>query len=133
MALERRWCKHCARMTWHRREWTFPRSPGLALMALLALPLVRWYDPWDCTACDRRARRDLSEKRDRSDIVKLGGPADVRVPLSVLSRFPSAVPLSAVPLSASQPDFVCKSHWTAGKVGVRAHGAWGHELLERHL
>src|SRR5271165_5034327 len=32
-----------------------------------------------------------------------------------------------------QPDLVCKSHWTAGKVGVRAHGAWGHEVLERHL
>ncbi|MGA2704608.1 MAG: hypothetical protein ABSH35_26375 [Isosphaeraceae bacterium] len=40
MPEERRWCKHCARMTWHRREWTFPRSPGLALIALLALPLV---------------------------------------------------------------------------------------------
>jgi len=32
-----------------------------------------------------------------------------------------------------QPDLICKSHWTAGKVGVRAHGAWGHEVLERHL
>ena len=31
-----------------------------------------------------------------------------------------------------QPDLVCKSHWTAGKLGVRAHGAWGHEVLERH-
>ena len=32
-----------------------------------------------------------------------------------------------------QPDLVCKSHWTAGKVGVRAHGAWDHEMLERDL
>ena len=32
-----------------------------------------------------------------------------------------------------QPDLVCKSDWTAGKVGVRAYGAWGHEMLERHL
>ncbi|MGA2701300.1 MAG: hypothetical protein ABSH35_09395 [Isosphaeraceae bacterium] len=32
-----------------------------------------------------------------------------------------------------QPDLVCKSHWTAGKVGVRARGAWDHEVLERHL
>ena len=32
-----------------------------------------------------------------------------------------------------QPDRVCKSHWAAGKVGVRAHGAWDHEVLERHL
>src|SRR5271157_5537434 len=32
-----------------------------------------------------------------------------------------------------QPDLVCKSHWTAGKVGVRAHGAWDHELFARDL
>src|SRR5271157_2376558 len=32
-----------------------------------------------------------------------------------------------------QPDLVCKSHWTAGKVGVRAHGAWGHEVFARDL
>src|SRR5208337_2598584 len=32
-------------------------------------------------------RAESGGKRDRSDIVKLGGPADVRVPLSVLSRF----------------------------------------------
>src|SRR5271157_6378902 len=30
-----------------------------------------------------------------------------------------------------QPDLVCKSHWTAGKVGVRAHGAWDHEVFTR--
>ncbi len=30
-----------------------------------------------------------------------------------------------------QPDLVCKSHWTAGKVGVRAHGAWDHEVFAR--
>ena len=78
-------------------------------------------------------RAESGGKRDRSDIVKLGGPADVRVPLSVLSRFPSPVPLSAVPLSAFQPDLVCKSHWTAGKVGVRAHGAWDHEMFARDL
>jgi hypothetical protein len=28
-----------------------------------------------------------------------------------------------------QPDLVCKSHWTAGKVGVRAHGAWDHKVF----
>jgi len=32
-----------------------------------------------------------------------------------------------------QPDLVCKSHWTAGKVGVRAHGAWDHEVFARDL
>ncbi|MGA7496641.1 MAG: hypothetical protein WBX00_07940, partial [Isosphaeraceae bacterium] len=32
-----------------------------------------------------------------------------------------------------QPDLVCKSHWTAGKVGVRAHGAWDHEMFARDL
>ena len=32
-----------------------------------------------------------------------------------------------------QPDLVCKSHWTAGKVGVRAHGAWDHEVFTRDL
>jgi len=31
---------------------------GLALIALLALLLAWWYDPWDCTVCDRRARRE---------------------------------------------------------------------------
>ena len=30
-------------------------------------------------------------------------------------------------------SFVCKSHWTAGKVGVRAHGAWDHEVFARDL
>ena len=25
------------------------------------------------------------------------------------------------------------SHWTAGKVGVRAHGAWDHEVSARDL
>ncbi len=30
-----------------------------------------------------------------------------------------------------QPDLVSKSHWTAGKVGVRAHGAWDHEVFAR--
>ena len=30
-----------------------------------------------------------------------------------------------------QPDLLCKSHWTAGKVGVRAHGAWDHEVFAR--
>ncbi len=59
MPLERRWCKHSARVTWHRREWTFSRSQRWALIALLALPFVWWYDPWDCTVCDRRARREL--------------------------------------------------------------------------
>ena len=44
MLLKRRWCKDYAKVTWHRREWSFPRSPGLALIALLALPLVWWYD-----------------------------------------------------------------------------------------
>ncbi|MGA2706287.1 MAG: hypothetical protein ABSH35_35090 [Isosphaeraceae bacterium] len=32
-----------------------------------------------------------------------------------------------------QPDLVCKSHWTAGKVGVRAHRAWDHEMFARDL
>ncbi len=32
-----------------------------------------------------------------------------------------------------QPDLVCKSHWTAGKVGVRAHGAWDNEVFTRDL
>jgi len=32
-----------------------------------------------------------------------------------------------------QPDLLCKSHWTAGKVGVRAHGAWDHEMFARDL
>src|SRR5208337_3172394 len=32
-----------------------------------------------------------------------------------------------------QPDHVCKSHWTAGKVGVRAHCAWDHEMFARDL
>jgi len=32
-----------------------------------------------------------------------------------------------------QPGFVCKSHWTAGKVGVRAHGAWDQEMFARDL
>ena len=32
-----------------------------------------------------------------------------------------------------QPDLVCKSHWTAGKVGMRAHGAWDHEMFARDL
>ena len=32
-----------------------------------------------------------------------------------------------------QPDLVCKSHWTAGKVGGRAHGAWDHEVFTRDL
>ena len=32
-----------------------------------------------------------------------------------------------------QPDLVCKSHWTAGKVGVRAHGGWDHEMFARDL
>jgi len=32
-----------------------------------------------------------------------------------------------------QPDLVCKSHWTAGNVGVRAHGAWDHEMFARDL
>ena len=51
-----------------------------------------------------------------------------------LSRFPSpSLFPSAVPLSAAQPDLVCKSHWTAGKVGVRAHGAWDHEMFARDL
>src|SRR5208337_4651595 len=30
-----------------------------------------------------------------------------------------------------QPDLVRKSHWTAVKVGVRAHGAWDHEVFTR--
>jgi len=32
-----------------------------------------------------------------------------------------------------QPDLICKSHRTAGKVGVRAHGAWDHEAFARDL
>ena len=32
-----------------------------------------------------------------------------------------------------QPDLVCKSHWTAGKLGVRAHGAWDHEVFDTRL
>ncbi len=59
MPQESHWCKHCAKATWHRREWPFPRSPELALTALLPLPFVWWHDPWDCTMCDRRARREL--------------------------------------------------------------------------
>jgi len=33
-------------VTWHRREWWFPRSHRWALVALLALPLLWLCDPW---------------------------------------------------------------------------------------
>jgi hypothetical protein len=61
MPQERRWCKYCARMTWHHREWRFPRSQGWGLIALLALPFVWWYDPWNWMTCDRRAREELAK------------------------------------------------------------------------
>jgi len=66
MPVDRRWCKHCVKVTWHLREWSFPRSPALGLIALLALPIVWWYDPWDWTVCDRRAKREpVSQTRFR--------------------------------------------------------------------
>ena len=55
-------CQHCGMATWHYREWTFPRSPGLTLLSLLVLPLVWWYDPWDFAVCGRRARRELVKR-----------------------------------------------------------------------
>lgn len=63
MSVERRWRKHCAKVTWHRREWTFPRSHRWALIALLASPFVWCYDPWECMTCDRRAREELVKHR----------------------------------------------------------------------
>src|SRR5271157_61344 len=42
-------------------------------------------------------------------------------------------PMAALALRPSGACQVCKSHWTAGKVGVRAHGAWDHEMLARDL
>ncbi len=33
------------------REWTFQRSHRWVLIALLALPFVWWYDPWNFSAC----------------------------------------------------------------------------------
>jgi len=45
---------------------------------------------------------------------------------------PGAV-LAGLAAHGFQPDLLCKSHWTAGKVGVRAHGAWDHEVFARDL
>src|SRR5208337_2821442 len=45
---------------------------------------------------------------------------------------PGAV-LAGLAVHGFQPDLLCKSHWTAGKVGVRAHGAWDHEMFARDL
>ncbi len=59
MPVERRWRKQWSRITLDRREWTFLRSQGWTPIVLLILPFVWWYDPWDCTACDRQARNDL--------------------------------------------------------------------------
>jgi len=42
-------------------------------------------------------------------------------------------PMAALALRPSGACQVCKSHWTAGKVGVRAHGAWDHEMFARDL
>ena len=47
--------------------------------------------------------------------------------ISYLSHFPS---LSISYLSRFPSP---KSHWTAGKVGGRAHGAWDHEMFARDL
>ncbi len=45
---------------------------------------------------------------------------------------PGAV-LAGLAAHGFQPDLVCKSHWIAGKVGVRAHGARDHEMFARDL
>ena len=38
--LERRWCKHCGGVTWHRREWTFSGSHRWAVIGC-----------WPCPSC----------------------------------------------------------------------------------
>ncbi len=45
---------------------------------------------------------------------------------------PRAV-LAGLAAHGFQLDLGCKSHWTAGTVGVRAHGAWDHEMFARDL
>src|SRR5271165_6132444 len=64
--------------------------------------------------------------RDQSLAGQFGPPRqNVRaIPRAVLARLAA---------HGFQPDLVCKSHWTAGKVGVRAHGAWDHEVFTRDL
>src|SRR5208283_492922 len=49
-----------------------------------------------------------------------------------LRAIPRAV-LARLAAHRFQPDLVGKSHWTAGKVGVRAHRAWDNEVFTRDL
>src|SRR5271157_322964 len=67
---------------------------------------------------------------------KVSGPFPSAGQFGPLRQNVRAIPRAVLAWLAAhgfQPDLVCKSHWTAGKVGVRAHGASDHEVFARDL